>query len=83
MKIKLILEKQMGSCQCHHGHKPGDVFEWPKDRGDLCPMAAHVAFPYVDILRYGGEPPRCGDGTVKFCCPDPDVVNVFRIETDK
>lgn len=44
------------------------------------PMAMHVAFPYIDILRYGGHLPRREDGTAVFCCPDVDTINVFRIE---
>ena len=43
-------------------------------------MAMHVAFPYVDILRYGGAIPGQPTGTAVFCCPDVDTINVFRIE---
>ena len=45
-------------------------------------MAMHVAFPYVDILRYGGEIHQRGveKGTALFCCPDVDTINVFKIE---
>jgi len=38
-------------------------------------MAMHTLFPMVDILRYGG--------TLKsdrYCCPDADTINVFKIE---
>ncbi|MGM9564395.1 TIGR04076 family protein [Evtepia sp.] len=48
--------------------------------GDLCPMAMHVAFPYVDILRYGGKLPPSSAGDFRFCCPDADVINVFQIK---
>ena len=41
----------------------------------LCPMAAHVLFPMIDILRYGGELK-----SNVFCCPDVDTINVFKIE---
>ena len=30
----------------------------------------HVAFPYVDILRYGGSILENEPGTAVFCCPD-------------
>ena len=43
-------------------------------------MAAHAAFPFVDILRYGGTLPKSRHGDYRFCCPDADVVNVFRLE---
>ena len=53
-KIKITLIDRKGDCPCHRGHKIGDSFDFDTERGQLCPMAAHVAFPYIDILRYGG-----------------------------
>ena len=60
-KIRLRLVDRLGPRGCHHGHAIGDTFDFDTERGKLCPMAAHAAFPYVDILRYGGpcpSPPR-------------------------
>ena len=79
-QIVLKLIDQKGSYPCHHGHKIGDVFNFNTDRGKLCPMAMHVAFPYIDILRYGGNLPQSKEyGKIVFCCPDADVVNVFEM----
>ena len=72
-KITLTLIDQKGHMGCHRGHCIGDTF-------DFCPMAMHVAFPYIDILRYGGKLPSQSDGSIVFCCPDVDVINVFKIE---
>lgn len=82
-KIKLTIIKKIGSGSCHHGHRVGEVFDFDTDRGRLCPMAMHVAFPYVDILRYGGSIPGQPEGTAIFCCPDADVINVFKAEIVK
>jgi len=79
-KIKITLVDRLGKCGCHRGHKIGDTFDYDTDRGKLCPMAMHVAFPYIDILRYGGTPPTSCNGEIRFCCPDADVINVFRVE---
>lgn len=79
-KIKITLVDRKGPCACHRGHCIGDVFDYDEERGRLCPMAMHVAFPYIDILRYDGTLPTCKDGDFRFCCPDVDVINVFRIE---
>ena len=79
-KIKITLVDKIGTCGCHRGHKIGDTFDYDTDRGKLCPMAMHVAFPYIDILRYGGTPPVSSNGEIQFCCPDVDVINVFRLE---
>ena len=62
---------------------PGDVFDYDTQRGELCPMAAHVAFPYVEILRYGGTVPVSKAEDIRFCCPDVDVINVFSLEVVK
>lgn len=53
-RIRVSCVDQLGTCRCHHGHKPGDVFDFDRDRGKMCAMACHVGFPYIDILRYGG-----------------------------
>ena len=82
-KILLTIVDQKGTCGCHRGHKIGDSFDFDTDRGKLCPMAMHVAFPYIDILRYGGTLPKCKNGEIEFCCPDVDVINVFRISIDE
>ena len=79
-KIRLTVVDQLGECACHHGHKPGDTFDYDHDRGQLCPMAANVGFPYIDILRYGGQVPGNDPNTVIFCCPERETLNVFKAE---
>ena len=81
-KVTMTLIDKKGPMGCHHGHKIGDRFDFDTDWGKLCPMVMHVAFPYIDILRYGGELPRGKDGDIRFCCPDADVINVFRIDVE-
>lgn len=75
MKIKITIVEQKGNCPCHRRHKVGDTFDFDNDRGKLCPLAYHVLFPMIDILRYGG---KLKNDT--FCCPDVNTINVFKIE---
>ena len=79
-KIRITLIDQKGTVGCHRGHKIGDSYDFDTERGNLCPMAMHVAFPYVDILRYGGNIPGQKEGTALFAGPDVDTLNVFKIE---
>ncbi len=75
MKIKITIVDQKGTCPCHKGLKVGDSFDFDTERGKICPLAMHVLFPMIDILRYGGK--------LKndiFCCPDVNTINVFKIE---
>ena len=84
-KIRLTLVDQKGTMGCHRGHRIGDTFDFDTERGRLCPMAMYVAFPYVDILRYGGTlPDHCfADYHDLVNCPDVDVINVFRLDVEK
>ncbi|QQK08071.1 TIGR04076 family protein [Miniphocaeibacter halophilus] len=79
-KIKITLIDKKGDYNCHRGHRIGDVFDFDTERGKLCPMAMHVAFPYIDILRYGGDIPKGKNNDIRFCCPDCDVINIFKLE---
>ena len=81
-KIKITLVDKLGECGCHRGHKIGDVWDYEEDRGKLCPMALHTLFPMIDIIKYGGSLPKSKAGDCRFCCPDADVINVFRVEEE-
>lgn len=78
--IRLTIVDRKGPCPCHRGHGIGDSFDFEKDRGRICPMAMHVAFPFIDILRYGGKIPNQPEGTALFACPDVDTLNIFKIQ---
>ena len=82
-KIRITLVDQKGTMGCHRGHQIGDSYDFDTQRGELCPMAMHVAFPYVDILRYGGTLPGQAGEDFAFCCPDVDVINVFRLTVEE
>ncbi len=81
-KIKITLIDRKGDMPCHRRHKIGDSFDFDTERGKLCPMAMHVAFAYVEILRYGGSIPTSKDKIIKFSCPDADTLNIFKIEVE-
>jgi uncharacterized repeat protein (TIGR04076 family) len=82
-KIRITVVDRLGGEGCHRGHKIGDYFDFDSERGKLCPMAMHCAFPYIDILRYGGELPLSQEGDIRFCCSDADTALVFRLEVVK
>ena len=80
-KIKLTVIEKKGPGNCHYKHRVGDVFDFDTQRGALCPMALHAGFPYIDILRYGGYVPgEKNSDTCTFCCPDANVINIFKVE---
>lgn len=79
-KIKITITDRRGKKGCHRGHHVGEVFDFDEDRGKICPMAMHCAFPYIDILRYGGTIPGQEKGKAEFCCSDADTIMVFEAE---
>ena len=80
-KIRITVTGRLGKMGCHRGHNVGDSFDYDTERGLICPMAMHCAFPYIDILRYGGILPGQEEGVAEFCCSDADVALVFRAES--
>ncbi len=82
-KIRISVVDRRGRKGCHRGHRVGQVFDYDTQCGELCPMAMHCGFPYIDILRYGGNIPGQPDGTAEFCCSDADTIMVFRAELEK
>ena len=79
-KIEITLIDRKGKMGCHKGHKIGDSWDFDTERGQICPMAMHVGFLYADILRYGGSVDGEPEGTARFACPDPDTLNIFKVE---
>lgn len=79
-KIKITVVDRLGKKGCHRGMKVGMTFDYEKDRGLMCPMAAHIAFVYADILKYGGNFGGETPYKTRFCCSDPDTVIVYSIE---
>lgn len=78
--IKITLVSQLRKCPA--GHKVGDEFVVGRHTpAGMCLGAFNALLPYITTLRWGGSFPweKAGDqGT--FCCPDPKVVNVFKVE---
>ena len=81
--VKISLVEKKGCKGCRRGHKVGDSWDYELDRGKICPMAMHTAFVYADILRCGGQVRPETPGLCYFSCPDPEVLNIFKIELIK
>ncbi|MEW6412483.1 MAG: TIGR04076 family protein [Candidatus Zixiibacteriota bacterium] len=78
--IKITLISQIKNCPA--GHRVGDVFYIKRHSpGGMCMGALNSLMPFITALRFGGSffwEKQEGVGT--FCCPDPEVVNTFRLE---
>ena len=78
--VKITLISQLKKCP--NGHKVGDKFiVGRKTPGGMCMGAFSSLHPYITTLRFGGSFPwEKVEGQGTFCCPDPEVLNIFRLE---
>jgi uncharacterized repeat protein (TIGR04076 family) len=77
--VRITLVSQLKKCP--NGHEVGD--QWliqRKTPAGMCLGAWNSLAPFITTLRFGGNFPWEKDGEGTFCCPDPKVTNVFRLE---
>ena len=78
-----------GKGGCPFGHKVGDVFDWPEDRGKICVHVLHTIYPLSKVMRYGGVyPPTLYPGLkdpdARYrACADPWNEVIFKVERVK
>ena len=83
-KLKIEITNILEAGTCNFGHKIGDVFTYPDDKGKLCSYAWNAMFPYLTALQYGASFPWEEEkDTITVCCPDyknPVVFKLTKIE---
>ena len=76
IEITDILEEGI----CPRGHKIGETFEYPEDRGKICPAAFNSIYPYIRVMESGGAYPYFDEPDAhSYCCPDYLRPVVFKI----
>lgn len=85
-KVKIRITRILEKGECPLGHKAGEKFIYPEDRGKICASAMHSIFPAVRVLQFGGSFPWEDDPDhAVVCCPDaknPVVFDLKRVETE-
>ncbi len=77
--VRITLTSQLKGCP--NGHRVGDTWlVTRKTPPGMCLSAFHSIQPVLMTLRFGGDFPWARGGAVSVCCPDPEVVNTFRLE---
>ena len=79
-KIRITLVDRVGPCKCHRGHQIGDSFDFDTQRGALVPWPCMWRFPLWISCGMVGRFRRGDMEIIVFCCPDADVMNVFRLD---
>ena len=79
-KITIEVIDILETGKCNYGHKIGDKFNYPEEKGKICSAALHALYPYALGIQIGGnfhwEEDR---DTVTICCPDYKNPVVFKI----
>lgn len=80
-KVSIEISEVLGKEKCPIGHVVGETFHYPEDRGKICAAAFNSIYPYIRILESGGTYPYFEDNgnTHKACCPDYQVIVVFKM----
>jgi len=80
-KVKIEVIDILNDGACSMGQKIGDVFEYPKDRGKLCPSSFYVLYPWIMVMLSGGSFAEEGDGSdfMTTGCPDYKHQVVYKI----
>ncbi len=69
-----------GNGDCSYGHKVGEQFRIPDERGKICSAAYYALYPYINGLNYGASFPWEEDkDSCTIGCPDYKNSVVFKI----
>lgn len=80
--VEIEVTDILGDGVCPYGHKIGDKFlvTGPGVVEGLCGWAYNTLFPFISVLRLGGEFPWEEDTeTAEVSCPDPETTVIFAL----
>ncbi len=82
-KIEIEVVNILEAGKCPKKHEIGNKFNFPEERGKICPAAFNVLYPYILGLQSGGDFPwEEKTGTCTVCCPDYKNPVVFKLSRD-
>lgn len=62
-KVKIEVIDILNDGECSMEQKIGDVFEYPEDRGKMCPSSFYILYPWIMVMLSGGSFTEEGDGS--------------------
>lgn len=80
-KVTIEIIEIQGDGKCSMEQKVGDTFNYPEDRGKMCPSAFYVLYPWIMVMLSGGSFTEEGDGSdfMTTGCPDYRHQVVYKI----
>jgi len=80
-KVTIEIIEIQGDGKCSMEQKVGDTYNYPEDRGKMCPSAFYVLYPWIMVMLSGGSFTEEGDGSdfMTTGCPDYRHQVVYKI----
>ena len=80
-KVKIEVIDILGKGNCSMNQKIGDTYNYPEDRGRMCPSSFYVLYPWIMVMLSGGSFADEGDGSdfMTTGCPDYKHQVVYKI----
>jgi uncharacterized repeat protein (TIGR04076 family) len=80
-KVTIEVIDILGKGGCSMKQQVGDTYNYPEDRGKMCPSSFYVLYPWIMVMQSGGSFTEEGDGSdfMTTGCPDYKHQVVYRI----
>lgn len=62
-KVSIEVINILNDGECSMGQKIGDVYQYPEDRGKMCPSSFYILYPWIQVMLSGGSYTETGDGS--------------------
>jgi uncharacterized repeat protein (TIGR04076 family) len=62
-KVKIEVIEIQNDGECSMGQKVGDCYNYPEDRGKICPSSFYILYPWIMVMESGGSFTESGDGS--------------------
>ena len=80
-KVTIEVIDILGTGECSMKQQVGDTYDYPEDRGKMCPSSFYVLYPWIMVMQSGGSFTEEGDGSdfMTSGCPDYKHQVVYKI----
>lgn len=78
-KVAIEVIDIQGTGECSMEQKVGDTYNYPEDRGKMCPSSFYVLYPWIMVMQSGGSFYGSEEDHMTTGCPDYRHQVVYKI----
>jgi len=78
-KVTIEVIDILGEGNCSMKQKVGDTYNYPEDRGKMCPSSFYILFPWIMVMESGGSFFGSEEDDMTTGCPDYRHQVVYKI----